>query len=362
MTITSPPPVATERIRAQTVGLPRTIWELIADAKRQIGPVGKTDWNEQQHFKFRGVDAVINAVAPVFDQLGIIHAPELLEYTYQTVEIGSNRTRMGHVRLTVRYNFQGPGGPDAGVIPATVPGEAMDVGDKATSKAMSVALRTALIQTLNLPTADRDPDADSYEQSEAWDKRITKIASREDAIKLDNELHEAFDAGAVTAQQATVLRQAIMRMRDKFPAPPAPPRHSEAEAQRLEEDAHDRAAPRAERSRQVISPEEYGTQASPPAKPMSKKTLGEIERRLGKLPLGEPADVMHVIRVITAAAVKKPEELTAAQAGVLLSAFDKAMAEAEGDSEQAAHLLWAQVKTAGGPARPDVKSGKAADA
>jgi ERF superfamily len=346
MTITSPPPVATERIRAQTVGLPRTIYELIADAKRQIGPVGKTDWNEQQHFKFRGVDAVINAVAPVFDRLGIIPAPELLESAYQTVEIGSQRTRMGHVRLTVRYNFQGPGGPDAGVLPATVPGEAMDVGDKATSKAMSVALRTALIQVLNLPTAETDPDQDTYERSEAWDKRITKIKSRDDAIALDRELHEAFDAGAVTAQQATVLRQAIMRRRDSFPAP-AQPRHSEAEAQRLEEDAHDRAAPRAERTRQVIPEGDYGTQAPPADRPMSKKTLGEIKRRLGKLPLGEAADVMHVIRVLTGTAVKAPDALTAAQASVLLSAFDKAMTEAEGDSEQAAHLLWTQVKAAG---------------
>jgi hypothetical protein len=42
---------------------------------------------------------------------------------------------------------------------ATVAGEGSDSLDKATSKAMSVAYRTALLQALCLPTSDPDPDS-----------------------------------------------------------------------------------------------------------------------------------------------------------------------------------------------------------
>jgi hypothetical protein len=63
-------------------------------------------------------------------------------------------------RVTVRYRFVGPGG-DA--LETVVAAEAMDAGDKATSKAMSVAFRTALLQALALPTDDKDPDQDTYE-------------------------------------------------------------------------------------------------------------------------------------------------------------------------------------------------------
>jgi hypothetical protein len=58
--------------------------------------------------------------------------------------------------------FQLPGRDE---VQAIVPGEAMDSGDKAVSKAMSVAFRIALIQALNLPTGEPDADSQSYERS-----------------------------------------------------------------------------------------------------------------------------------------------------------------------------------------------------
>src|SRR5690606_40176303 len=44
-------------------------------------------------------------------------------------------------------------------------GEAMDSGDKATPKAMSVAMRVALLQALCIPTDEPDVDSQSYERS-----------------------------------------------------------------------------------------------------------------------------------------------------------------------------------------------------
>jgi hypothetical protein len=69
---------------------------------------------------------------------------------------------MGHVRVKVAYTFYGPAGDS---VEGEVVAEAMDAGDKATSKAMSVALRTFLIQALCLPTDEPDPDQESYERA-----------------------------------------------------------------------------------------------------------------------------------------------------------------------------------------------------
>lgn len=130
----------------------------------EVGAVKKGDFNEGQRFNFRGIDAVVNAVSPALRRNGIVVTPELKSIEYSTVEIGRNRTPMGHVRVTVAYTFVCE---DGSALTATVPGEAMDSGDKATAKAMSVAFRTALLQALSLPTDEPDPDAQSYERAPA---------------------------------------------------------------------------------------------------------------------------------------------------------------------------------------------------
>jgi hypothetical protein len=133
---------------------------------KEVGAIAKKDKNTSQGFNFRGIDSVVNAVSPALQKYGVIVVPSVEDYEYATVEIGRNRTAMGHVKVKVTYTFIGSSGDS---IKATVVGEAMDSGDKATAKAMSVAFRTALLQALSLPTDEPDPDATSYERSSAKD-------------------------------------------------------------------------------------------------------------------------------------------------------------------------------------------------
>ena len=142
------------------------IAQAMSEIMKSVGAIAKKDKNTSQGFNFRGIDSVVNAVSPALQKFGVIVVPSVEEYEYQTVEIGRNRTAMGHVKVKVTYTFIGANG-DA--IKATVVGEAMDSGDKATAKAMSVAFRTALLQSLSLPTDEVDPDATSYERSNATD-------------------------------------------------------------------------------------------------------------------------------------------------------------------------------------------------
>ena len=143
-------------------GVPH-IYTAILGVMRDAGVVGKDSLNVQQNFRFRGVDTVVNALAEHLRRHGIITIPRLQTYTYSQVNIGTNRTLTGHAVVEVSYLFASA--VDGSSTEVTVPGEAMDVGDKAVSKAMSVAYRTALIQLFNLPTGEVDPDHGVYERS-----------------------------------------------------------------------------------------------------------------------------------------------------------------------------------------------------
>lgn len=142
------------------------IAQALSEIMKSVGGIAKKDRNQAQGFNFRGIDSVVNAVSPALQKYGVVVFPTVEDYSYDTVEIGRNRTAMGHVKVRVSYTFIGANG-DA--IKTTVVGEAMDSGDKATAKAMSVAFRTALLQALCLPTDEPDPDATSYERSNATD-------------------------------------------------------------------------------------------------------------------------------------------------------------------------------------------------
>lgn len=128
-----------------------------------------------ESYKFRGVDSTINAVGPLFRRYGIVGpVPHVDDVRYETVPVGQDNRPTGFARVIVTYRFIGVDGDE---LTCTVPGEAMDRGDKALAKAMSVALRIALLQTLCLPTEDADPDSENYERGD--DARTAADAARD---------------------------------------------------------------------------------------------------------------------------------------------------------------------------------------
>lgn len=132
-----------------------TIWVLMGAAMAKLRAVGKDgQFGGPGGFNFRGIDACMNAVGPVFRELGIVGpVPELLDVQHDTMDTG--KRVMQRCIVKVRYRFIGPNGDE---ISAVVPGVAVDTSDKADAKAMSVACRIALLQTLCLPTQEPDPD------------------------------------------------------------------------------------------------------------------------------------------------------------------------------------------------------------
>lgn len=136
-----------------------SIVQALVAVSKDVGAVRKESYNQGQHFNFRGIDAVTMAVYPAFLKHGIVYCPQVehVEYAEKHLKNGSAATS---VRLTVNAIFLHTSGES---LLAVVQAEAFDMGDKATAKAMSVAMRTALLQVLCLPTDEPDPDSDSYE-------------------------------------------------------------------------------------------------------------------------------------------------------------------------------------------------------
>jgi hypothetical protein len=181
-----------------------SIAQALNEVMKEVGAVKKNDRNASQGFNFRGIDAVVNAVSPALQKYGVIVVPSVEDYEYASVEIGKNRTVMGHVKVKVTYTFIGAGGDS---IKATVVGEAMDSGDKATAKAMSVAFRTALLQTLSLPTDEPDPDSQSYERSE---KVVVDTKALAKAISESSDLETLAKLGAYITKYKDAIEPSIL--------------------------------------------------------------------------------------------------------------------------------------------------------
>ena len=135
----------------------KMIYGLIGQAMRKIGAIGKTSENTQQKYKFRGIDAVYNALNPVMSELGLFVCPEILDHrreeriSEKTYNGQTSQTVLKYSILTIKYTLFAPDGSNVSCV---VVGEGMDSGDKASNKAMSVALKYACFQLFMIPTEE----------------------------------------------------------------------------------------------------------------------------------------------------------------------------------------------------------------
>lgn len=133
------------------------IYEQMVLAMSEIGAITKSKRNQQQGFQYRGIDDVMNALYPVLSKFGLFLVPEVLEQTREE-RTNSKGTRLIYSILKMRYTLYAH---DGSSVSAVVIGEGMDSGDKASNKAMAVAMKYAMFQMFCIPTeemAAADPD------------------------------------------------------------------------------------------------------------------------------------------------------------------------------------------------------------
>ncbi|VVB61452.1 ERF superfamily protein [uncultured archaeon] len=159
------------------------IFSAISAVMADINAVEKKGWNKEQKFSFRSIDDIVNELHSIFVAHKIFVIPEVVKE-----ERSERITKTGAVlfssRLTVKYTLVAE---DGSTVSSVVMGEAMDAGDKATTKALSIAYKYMLLEVFCIPTEDqKDPDSESYDdiapeqQAEAEIERKKK----EDAERL----------------------------------------------------------------------------------------------------------------------------------------------------------------------------------
>jgi hypothetical protein len=153
------------------------VYTAIASVMLDISQEGiaKGRANTQQGYKFRGIDDVYNALAPILARHRLVITPRCL--SRECVEAQSKSGgRMAYV--TVDMEFQLTCAEDGSIVTARMFGEAMDTADKATNKAMSAAYKYMAMQQFCIPTeGDNDADAHTPEVISAEKKAEAHLRS-----------------------------------------------------------------------------------------------------------------------------------------------------------------------------------------
>lgn len=173
MAAEAPASITAEGPTSHTQNQPQpTIHQLMALVMRDVKNVGKDGFNNHHKYAFRGVDDFIGALAQPLRDHGVFMMTEILDFQ------PSVRGNMNAVHLRVAFHFYGPAGDK---VTATTLGEASDTADKASNKAMSAALKYALMQTFMIPVdagslddGDRDHPVAQSSPADAYMERLRK--------------------------------------------------------------------------------------------------------------------------------------------------------------------------------------------
>lgn len=136
-----------------------SIHERLAAILDELPAIGKDAFNPGLKFNFRSIEQILNELNPLLGKHGVFILPEAGE-----IRMSTRPTRNGEASVaivTVTYRFTAD---DGTFVEATSVGEGQDSGDKAVSKAMTMALKTCLGQVFAIST-EEDPDGDSVQQA-----------------------------------------------------------------------------------------------------------------------------------------------------------------------------------------------------
>lgn len=185
------------------------VYQAISAVAKEMAEQGisKDRRNAQQGFNFRGIDQVYNALAPALVRNGLIILPRITERS-----VTERVTQKGGVLfyVVVKAEFDFVSTEDGSKHTVVTYGEAMDSGDKATNKAMSIAYKYAAFQAFCIPTEETaiDADAETHQVTPASAEQIlaefTQYASTENDSKKLQERYAATwnQLNGFTEQQA----------------------------------------------------------------------------------------------------------------------------------------------------------------
>lgn len=185
-----------------------------------LAGIAKDRKNQQQGFMFRGIDAVYNALAPALVKHGLLILPRI---TSRTVTERATKSGGALFYVVIEAEFDFVSTEDGSKHTVKTYGEAMDSGDKATNKAMSIAYKYAAFQAFCIPTEDTAIDADATAHNVASQPRNNQPQSAQQQSKqpLDTLEGQTLNAVAQWLSEGLTVEHVAERLGSKYILHPA---------------------------------------------------------------------------------------------------------------------------------------------
>ena len=143
---------------------PMSLRQKLGEVRRRIGYIQKRGYNERHNYNYVAAADIAGTVGDILAELGVVVIPRLESISYEPHAPGrADSVRVA--RVIMAYTFTDENSTEE--ITARVAGEGLDAGDKASYKAMTGALKYALLQSFLLATGD-DPEEERADSRAAF--------------------------------------------------------------------------------------------------------------------------------------------------------------------------------------------------
>ncbi len=185
---------------------PRNVIEALNRVMAELPAIGKDSKaaDQQGSYAYRGIEAIIAHVQPLLAKHGIVFVPEVLQRETVPIVVGNGKQWTDTV-LTVRYQVWcsnvdmadlGPQVEGHNVLTVgPLVGIGRDGSDKGANKAMTQALKYALLQVLMIGDRADDADGTTVEAETAETVTAEEVERREAAMRLLDEIKSLDDEG-----------------------------------------------------------------------------------------------------------------------------------------------------------------------
>ena len=140
--------------------------EKFAEVRRRLGYIQKRGHNERHNYSYVAAADLAGSVGDILAELGVVVMPQLQSISTETPRSSSDRI----ARVVMNYRFVDARSGEE--LTVRVPGEGADPGDKAPYKAMTGALKYALLQSFLLATGDDPEDERANSRAALGSERV----------------------------------------------------------------------------------------------------------------------------------------------------------------------------------------------
>jgi hypothetical protein len=178
--------------------------------------IAKTQVNQHQKYRFRGIDDVYNSLAKILSKVGLIILPRVVSHKQEIKTNPQKGSVSCYTILEVEYDFISS--EDGSKHTIKVFGEGIDTSDKSTNKAMSAAYKYACIQAFCIPIeGSDDADKDHIPLSAEFSKELVNELKKliEHTGSDENKILAYFSVESIESMNTKQLSQGIQMLKKK---------------------------------------------------------------------------------------------------------------------------------------------------